>query len=305
MNTYQRSVNFIFFGNYFVGILAVMLSIEMAFQLGLPLNETVYYIGLFLAPVIYYTYAYKSINDSTPIANQRTRWFRENKKLVHWSQVGMILLCIGIFSFLIFKHFNEIIRLPLIYYSIGFGVLFVGIFYYGLISKKLFGFNLRNSGWTKAFIIGFVWACCANIFPLIMLRIETGQDFFQTDLWVWLFIKNWLFCTVNAIMFDIKDYPSDSNLYLRTFVVSFGLRRTIYFIIVPLLLAGLISFCFFALIKQFSIIQFSFNLIPFLLTLAIAFSMLRRHSIFYYLIVIDGVILVKALCGILGVLLTR
>ena len=277
----------------------------MAFQLGLPLNETVYYIGLFLAPVIYYTYAYKSINDSTPIANQRTRWFRENKKLVHLSQVGMILLCIGIFSFLIFKHFNEIIRLPLIYYSIGFGVLFVGIFYYGLISKKLFGFNLRNSGWTKAFIIGFVWACCANIFPLIMLRIETGQDFFQTDLWVWLFIKNWLFCTVNAIMFDIKDYPSDSNLYLRTFVVSFGLRRTIYFIIVPLLLAGLISFCFFSLIKQFSIIQFSFNLIPFLLTLAIAFSMLRRHSIFYYLIVIDGVILVKALCGILGVLLTR
>ena len=282
-----------------------MLSIEMAFQLGLPLNETVYYIGLFLAPVIYYTYAYKSINDSTPIANQRTRWFRENKKLVHWSQVGMILLCIGIFSFLIFKHFNEIIRLPLIYYSIGFGVLFVGIFYYGLISKKLFGFNLRNSGWTKAFIIGFVWACCANIFPLIMLRIETGQDYFHTDLWVWLFIKNWLFCTVNAIMFDIKDYPSDSNLYLRTFVVSFGLRRTIYFIIVPLLLAGLISFCIFALIKQFSITQFAFNLIPFLLTLAIAFSMLRRHSIFYYLIVIDGVILVKALCGILGVLLTR
>jgi len=255
--------------------------------------------------VIYYTYAYKSINDSTPIANQRTRWFRENKKLVHWSQVGMIILCIGIFSFLIFKHFNEIIRLPLIYYSIGFGVLFVGIFYYGLISKKLFGFNLRNSGWTKAFIIGFVWACCANIFPLIMLRIETGQDYFHTDLWVWLFIKNWLFCTVNAIMFDIKDYPSDSNLYLRTFVVSFGLRRTIYFIIVPLLLAGLISFCIFALIKEFSIIQFSFNLIPFLLTLAIAFSMLRRHSIFYYLIVIDGVILVKALCGILGVLLTR
>jgi len=282
-----------------------MLSIEMAFQLGLPLNETVYYIGLFLAPVIYYTYAYKSINDSTPIANQRTRWFRENKKLVHWSQVGMILLCIGIFSFLIFKHFNEIIRLPLIYYSIGFGVFFVGIFYYGLISKKLFGFNLRNSGWTKAFIIGFVWACCANIFPLIMLRIETGQDYFHTDLWVWLFIKNWLFCTVNAIMFDIKDYPSDSNLYLRTFVVSFGLRRTIYFIIVPLLIAGLISFCIFALIKEFSIIQFSFNLIPFLLTLAIAFSMLRRHSIFYYLIVIDGVILVKALCGILGVLLTR
>ncbi len=277
----------------------------MAFQLGLPLNETVYYIGLFLAPVIYYTYAYKSINDSTPIANQRTRWFRENKKLVHWSQVGMIILCIGIFSFLIFKHFNEIIRLPLIYYSIGFGVLCVGIFYYGLISKKLFGFNLRNSGWTKAFIIGFVWACCANIFPLIMLRIETGQDYFHTDLWVWLFIKNWLFCTVNAIMFDIKDYPSDSNLYLRTFVVSFGLRRTIYFIIVPLLLAGLISFCIFALIKQFSITQFAFNLIPFLLTLAIAFSMLRRHSIFYYLIVIDGVILVKALCGILGVILTK
>jgi hypothetical protein len=38
--------------------------------------------------------------------------------------------------------------------------------------------------------------------------------------------------------------------------------------------------------------------IPFVALIAVAYSMHRRKSIFYYLIVIDGLMLVKALCGI-------
>ena len=55
-------------------------------------------------------------------------------------------------------------------------------------------------------------------------------------LMLWLFVKNWMFCTVNAIMFDMKDYEDDANIELKTFAVRMGLRNTIYYILVPLLL---------------------------------------------------------------------
>ncbi|MGL1386138.1 hypothetical protein ACSTJO_00160, partial [Vibrio parahaemolyticus] len=43
-----------------------------------------------------------------------------------------------------------------------------------------------------------------------------------------------------------------------------------------------------------------FNTIPFILLIIVAWSMHRRKSILYYLAVIDGLMLIKALCGIAG-----
>ena len=159
---------------------------------------------------------------------------------------------------------------------------------------------MRSTGWFKAFVIGFVWACCANVLPLIMLKIETGIGYHDSVLWTWLFIKNWMFCTVNAIIFDIKDYPTDANRHLRTFVVRYGLRKTIFQILIPLLVVGLISLGIFASYKGFGLPQVLCNVLPFILTIYIAYSMHVRKNILYYLIVIDGLILFKAICGIIG-----
>ena len=112
-----------------------------------------------------------------------------------------------------------------------------------------------------------------------------------------------MFCTVNAIMFDIKDYPTDANKDLRTFVVRYGLRFTIFFILIPLLLIGLVSLVIFAHYRHFTLLQLTFNMLPFVATIFVAYSMRKRHKILYYLMVIDGLILFKSLCGILGVLI--
>lgn len=109
-----------------------------------------------------------------------------------------------------------------------------------------------------------------------------------------------MFCTVNAIMFDMKDYADDANKQLKTFVVRFGLRKTIFFVLMPILLIGLISFLAFASYRHFGLVPVLFNLIPFLSLLAVAYSLHQRRSILYYLIVIDGLLLIKALCGIAG-----
>jgi 4-hydroxybenzoate polyprenyltransferase len=173
----------------------------------------------------------------------------------------------------------------------------VAALYYGINHRRFARFKLRNIGWLKPFIIGFVWAGLVNIYPILFYNIENELNYVPDAVGLFLFIKNFMFITVLCIMFDIKDYAADHNRQLKTFVVRVGLRNTIFMILIPLCLAGLGSFIVYALKRDFSDQKIILNVIPFLLLIMVAYSLHRRKSIFYYLIVIDGLMLVKALCG--------
>ena len=300
-----KIIRFIFFGNYFVGLLAVALTVEATFQLRLPFNSVNYYLLLFLAPTIYYTYAYNKVSTNPATTNPRNKWYFKHKNFINWSQLILFFICMLLAVNLLYQNFSNIFRLPVSYWIAIAMIITAGILYYGLLPKSFLNFSLRNTGWLKAFVIGFVWACCANVLPLIMLKIETGIGYHDSVLWTWLFIKNWMFCTVNAIIFDIKDYPTDANKHLRTFVVRYGLRKTIFSILIPLLIIGLISLGVFASYKGFGWPQVLCNILPFLLTIYVAYSMHKRKNILYYLMVIDGLILFKAICGIIGMQLVQ
>ena len=98
-------------------------------------------------------------------------------------------------------------------------------------------------------------------------------------------------------MFDIKDYAADSNQKLNTFVVRAGLRKTIFFIILPLCLIGLTAFIIFAISKNFHLVKITLNVIPFVLMMVAGYSLRERKSLMYYLIYIDGLMLLKGICG--------
>ncbi len=297
-----KIVSFTFFANYFVGFLAIALSIETAYQLSIPLLSNAYYILLFCGTVIYYTFAYTgpNQNDST---NPRTLWYQKNRQFVKISQVILSIVCILIGVKILIQNFQQILNLPILYWFLVGGIGLAATLYYGLLPKALIKINLRNTGWLKAFVIGFVWAGCVNILPVAMSRIENNMQVLPPDLMVWLFIKNWMFCTVNAIMFDIKDYEDDSNRELKTFVVRFGLYPTITFILIPLLLIGLFSLLAFSTYRHFNVGTILFNTIPFIFLLGVAQSLHTPKKILFYLIVIDGLLLIKAACGILGIVL--
>lgn len=296
----SKVLKFIFFGNYFVGLLAVALTIEATVQLQVPFNSLAYYILLFLAPVVYYTYAYMGASKGPHPENPRTAWYAEHSRFIYWSQLIFGAACCGIVAYMTINDYQSILHLPIVYWIIVGVVIAAAILYYGLVPLVFFNLNLRNTGWLKPFIIGFIWAATANILPLIMLRVESGTDTTESIFWFFLFIKNFMFCTVNAIMFDMKDYAIDSNSQLKTFVVRIGVKKTIFYVLIPLLITGILSLSIFAYIMHFSILRYLINLIPFVLTCLVAYSMNKRKKIFYYLIVIDGLILVKALCGILA-----
>lgn len=296
----DRIIKFVFFGNWFIGVLAVALSIETVVQLRLPFNSLTYYALLFCGTIMYYTYAYSGVLQSHASDNPRSVWYQQHQTLVKYTQWLLLLTCCFLGAALLLMTFANLKHLPFVYWLITTTIGLAGILYYGLLPRSLINLNLRNTGWFKAFVIGFVWAGCVSLLPIIMLRLEKGAYFTDTVIAGWLFIKNWMFCTVNAIMFDLKDYDDDANKQLKTFAVRFGLRKTIMFVLTPLCLIGSFFTLVFAHYRHFSFLPVMFNVLPFLLLLMVTYSMQRQKNIFFYLIIIDGLVFIKAICGIAG-----
>jgi hypothetical protein len=102
-------------------------------------------------------------------------------------------------------------------------------------------------------------------------------------------------------MFDIKDYASDCLCSIKTFVVTLGLRKTIFNILFPLSIIGLISFGWYTEAHQFATMKITLNAIPFILLGIVIYSLRKRRSLLYYLSVVDGLMLAKAVCGIIAI----
>lgn len=293
----------LFFGNYFYGICAVALSVEASLQQQLPLNSILYYLVLFLSTVLYYTYAYTHINDPNS-HNPRIYWYSHRIHKIKISQairlLSIFLLSILYFQLYVIKSFDFIFDNNNLILLIIFPVS--GLLYYGISSKGIAKYNFRSIGWLKPILIGFTWAGIVTLYPIVFSGIEQHRVIEISTINYLLFLKNMMFIIVLCIMFDVKDYASDYNKSLKTFVVHFGLRNTIFYILIPLSTLGLGTFIMYGITHDFSFQKLLINTLPFLLLLRVAYSLKSRKSIFYYLIVIDGLMLIKAICGSIAVL---
>ena len=286
----------IFFGNYFYGLCTIGLSIEAALQQRFPLNSLGYYAAVFCVTILYYTKAY--IQETTfETNNKRLLWYRQHKKFVYASQMFFTILLSVIGVVFIKQFYAEVLHMPAYHWLLIAVFPSFAAFYYGVEGKTFGAINLRNIGWLKPFIIGFVWGGLVTVYPVFYYDIIHKVGYQPTFIGSLLLLKNFMFVTVLCIMFDIKDYAMDHNQQLKTFVVKVGLRRTIFFILIPLCILGLGTFLAYGFTHNFSTMKILLNLIPFILLIIVAFSMKRRRPILYYLAIIDGLMLVKALCG--------
>ncbi|MBS1749071.1 MAG: hypothetical protein JST63_04135 [Bacteroidetes bacterium] len=301
---YQKIIQFIFFANYFVGILAVALSVETVCQLDLPLNTIYYYLFVFFATILYYTWAYTVPANTASSPNPRTEWYRQHYSFIKKSQLFIVIACAVFGIWQLKMILPGLADLPVYYWLLLLSIPLAGLLYYGLLPASFLSINLRNTGWLKPFVIGYVWAGWVSLFPVTIHLAGGGLVLSKTGLMIWLFIKNWMFCTVNAIMFDIKDYADDANKELKTFAVRFGLNKTISFILIPLLVIGFLAFIIFAVYNQFGFLPVVINLVPFICLLVVAYSLHQPRKILYYLIIIDGLLLIKAICGILSTIVS-
>lgn len=299
MKPAERFFHHFFFGNYFYGCCVVALAIEANLQQGYPLNRPVFYLLLFAVTVLYYTHAYLNEYHQHNI-NPRNHWYRQYQQWIYYSQwiLTVIVTFISIYFFIEWKdHFFQVTIwqwLMLAFFPL------MAIWYYGDRLPFVKGSSLRSRGWIKPFVIGFIWAGIVTIYPAFFAALENEQPYRPEIFHLLLFIKNGMFITMLCILFDIKDYAADHNQELKTFVVRYGLRKTLFLIIIPLTLAGLGVFLIYGFTHSFPLLRMAINTIPFIMLIIVTYHMHRRKSILYYLAIIDGMMLLKALCGIAG-----
>jgi 4-hydroxybenzoate polyprenyltransferase len=293
-------VKTLFFGNYFYGLCAVALSLEASLQQRFPVNELFYYLLVFTCTVVYYSKAYLITEVSVDETNVRSAWYASNRGLILKSQYFFILVIIACGSIFIFRTWHQIAQMYYYEWLLIFVFPFAAILYYGEPGTLLYRYNLRNIGWLKPFTIGFTWAGMVTVYPVLYFCLLNKMHYDLTLVSLFLFIKNFMYITLLCIMFDIKDYAMDYNKHLKTLVVKMGVRKTIFLIIIPLCIAGLASFIGYAFIHDFHPVKILLNTVPFLLVILVAYTLHSRHTIFYYLVIIDGLMLLKALCGITG-----
>ena len=173
--------------------------------------------------------------------------------------------------------------------------------YYKSLYPHWGSWGLRGNGLIKPLIIGLVWAGMVSFTPVIFFDLSLpGTDQSLKSLTWLLFIKNWLFISILCMLFDFKDYATDANQQLKTWVVKFGIRKTLYWIILPMSILSMTGYWLFALNQSFNAYRILFNSIPYLLLITVSALMYQRKSILYYLAIIDGLMLAKAICGIIG-----
>lgn len=291
-----RLIEFFFYGNFFYGLCVVGLILETAAQLRLNLGGPFFYVMAFLATVLFYNHPYAR-NFSGAGNNPRALWSMRHRRFIGLNQGILALALLTGLAWWIRHHLAEIQKLSaatvlLLLIFPGIGSLYYGVNFF---SRR---HNLRSIGWLKPFAIGFVWAGMANAYPILYSNLIHGQeweiDFFR----IMLFLKNLMYVAMLAILFDIKDYVVDSRAELNTLIVQFGLRKTLLFVVTPLTLLGLLTFISYALAHHFSLLKTSLILIPFLSLLGAIRLFRKRRSLLFYLVVIDGLLIVKAVFGI-------
>lgn len=297
------------FGNYFYGICAVGLAIESSLQFQIALNDPPFYLAMFSATVLYYTFSYMggrrffallSGGGTIPCpaqANERSLWYYRNLRTVRGSIRACLLLLLAsglAAAGVVLPGIRELGTPELL--LLGSAPL-LAVAYSGLGRRRGKTLSLRRSGWIKPFVIGMVWAMVVTLYPLWYQHWSGGAAVRLSGWVLWLLLKNWMFISVLCILFDIKDYADDANRQLKTFVVRAGLRKTLFYIILPLTILGLAAFWVYALQNEFSTPRILINTLPFAGLILATYSLHQRRPIYYYLLVIDGLMLVKAACG--------
>ncbi|WP_291073905.1 hypothetical protein [Empedobacter sp. UBA5987] len=295
----SRFIVNIFFSNFFLILLSIALNIETNIKIGLPFNSIAYYTFISTITVLFYLYAYRIPKSLKSSSNPRTQFYITHRKSVRIYTA--ILAVIALISGIILA-INCLPNYEILTWKWLTVLSFTTILSFGYYDFKL-GISLRKTMLLKPFLIGWTWAITTVFLPVLFLMLKNETHYVIDAKFYFLFSQTFMYCVVNAILFDLKDYEDDSNRNLKTFVVKYGYHFTLNRIILPLIFLGFLSFVIFGIWYGLPLHRILFMLIPIVCLAIFAFKLNRPKAILYYLIAIDGMILLKAICGILSVIL--
>ena len=294
----HRIIEYIFFSNFFMGIMALALNIETNIRLQLPLNTIVYYIFTTVITILFYLFAYRipaSVNFSI---NPRIAFYVKHRKSIRLFTYILYVIALITGSVILYQSYKSLLFLGWFHYFILCITFILSTSYY----NWKFGLSLRKYTWFKPTLIAWTWAVTTVYFPLLIMQLTNHTIIALNAQFYFLFIQTFMYFIVNAIMFDMKDYEDDTNRNLKTFVVKYGYYETLNRIIFPLISLGFLSFILYGFYFELSLISIILLETPVVLLALFAYQLNRKKSILFYLVAIDGMIVLKAIFGMLSTL---
>lgn len=300
----RKFIRVFFYGNVYLGICAIALCIETNLLTNISLNVFPFYLLIFFCTCIYYTNIYvRSVSAKN--YTERTVWYKNNLTTVKKTLKITLSLVIILLLFFVWKNRYTLLSLSPTQLLLTISLPLIAFWY--TFSPAVFHLKkIRQTGWLKPFAVGFTWAGWVTVYPVLISKMKTHHPAVGViSPYALLWAQNFVFFSVNAILFDIKDYQTDSYHQLKTYPVIFGIRNTFRFIVIPLIFVNLVIFFLFQLQQNFSFLQTAIQLIPYLFLIFIIAKYRQGRSVLYYLATVDGLIFLKAVCGITSILLIK
>jgi 4-hydroxybenzoate polyprenyltransferase len=165
--------------------------------------------------------------------------------------------------------------------------------YYGKFGIKRLFIGLRTIPFVKNVVITLVWLWTISALPFLLIDYQDiafevwKSKLLETE------VINGVFIFVASVLSDVKDMSNDQRKGIKTLVVSLGLKNSLFYFCMPSMFLCLlymsIGFYHADLINAEFIVQ-----IPsFLLAFISIFSLQKSKKDWYYLLFVDGFLLLK------------
>ena len=215
---------------------------------------------------------YFTLTENAP---KRHRWAGENKKVM------MSVIMISAFLSVCSSFFLEMKQLFIV---APMGI--VAFFYaYPLFPWKMNLKRIRDIPGIKLFIIAFVFAIITYVLPIISFVEFT----YYTGIGL---LARFFFVAAITIPFDVRDINFDDKK-IKTIPIVFGENKSIYFSLSFLLVSTIFNFFLYSykiLLVNSLMVEIAILAVAFI---AIVFS--RHKSEYYYVIVLEGLMILHPL----------
>lgn len=254
----RKVINAILFSNLWISLGAVGTTIATYLIIDQSVNFG--YISLmFFATLFGYNLQYFSSNTINPQRSAQTSWVVSNKIAIRVLTIISLIITIVLFIYL--------------FISVLWGYALPAILLVVFYKKTKFGtVAFRTIPLLKIFIISFCWMWTCAILPQVLVGSEINWD---------IAVFEFFFVLIITIPFDVRDYENDKNK-LITIPHLIGVNRSYllsgFFVLVMLLIACYLGYY---LIGGFMG-----------LTFILVFLSKKFKSEYYYLLVLDGLLVV-------------
>ena len=269
----KKISEFILFSSIFIAACAVALSIETNLLFHLPLNNLSFYCFVFGATIVQYNLHY--LVKTTAVKNsQRLSWSLKNKNLhTILFTIGCIFILISLFSFKL-RHFYILSILGAIAFLYSFPALPFG-------KRK----RIKDYGFLKIITLALLWTLVTVWFPVNDIPVNKM-------LYLFIFIKRFVFMFVLCLLFDVRDIDVDRKENIKTLPVALGEKKSYDIALMVLVLFLVLSGAQYFLFPEAGIfIAMILSTVATFITVELS---KKINSDFFYLAGIDGMMLLQA-----------